>query len=207
MDSEYYVYKHINKSTNEVFYVGKGKGNRAWSSDSRNKFWHNIVNKHGYYIEIIEDGLTESAAFSLEIETIKFYKLKKLCKANLTDGGEGLSGFSHSDETKLKLSKYKGQLHHGLGKSRSDSDRLKMSIGRGGQPIIVFEAIRKFVENPGKGKVHYEKGVIIGIWPCQSLCAEALSLSRQSINNCLKNKKPTAGGFIFEYYNPTETPI
>ena len=35
---KYYVYYHIDSRTNEVIYIGKGCGDRAWSKD-RNKDW------------------------------------------------------------------------------------------------------------------------------------------------------------------------
>jgi hypothetical protein len=44
---EHYVYTHLNPNTKEVFYVGIGKGNRAWNKGAgRNKFW---VNYSEYY--------------------------------------------------------------------------------------------------------------------------------------------------------------
>ena len=53
------VYKHTRLDTNEIFYIGIGKTEkRAFSTYSRNKHWHNIVNKAGYTVEILFAGLT-----------------------------------------------------------------------------------------------------------------------------------------------------
>jgi hypothetical protein len=90
--NDYYVYLHRRNDTNDVFYIGKGRGYRSRTKDNRNKWWLAIVAKHGYTVEYVEKGLTEYDAYNLEVETIKFYREcgYKLC--NLTDGGEGGSG-------------------------------------------------------------------------------------------------------------------
>lgn len=92
---EYYVYKHLKKGTDEVFYIGKGKGKRAYWPYQRNDHWHNTVAKYGYDVIIIEDGLSEADAFALEIDLITQYGRKDIrtgCLVNWSNGGEGLSG-------------------------------------------------------------------------------------------------------------------
>jgi len=67
----YYVYTH-NSIDGRVMYVGKGKGRRAWEftrRDKSHKAWMESV-RHNY-IEIIEEGLTELQAFSLENRTLR----------------------------------------------------------------------------------------------------------------------------------------
>lgn len=56
----WYIYGHWTKDTNELFYIGVGKDNRAWDrgSSGRNQYWKNIVNKRDYSVEIICDGFT-----------------------------------------------------------------------------------------------------------------------------------------------------
>lgn len=106
-----YVYRHIRLDKNVPFYIGigldnGGKYHRAGSKQSRNKFWHNIAKKHGYEIEIIVDDLTWDEAKEKEIEFIKLYGRISLAGTlvNLTDGGQGNTGYVTSDETKKKLS-------------------------------------------------------------------------------------------------------
>lgn len=93
----YYVYLHKKKTTGEVFYVGKGNGDRAWVSKNRNKYWKNVAAKYGYTVEIYQDNLREWYAFELEQELILKYGRRvnntgSLC--NITTGGEGASGDS-----------------------------------------------------------------------------------------------------------------
>lgn len=103
--NNFYVYIHRKKSNNEIFYVGKGKDRRAYWKSRRNQYWQNIVNKYGYIVEILKDNLTENEAFNLEMETIKEYKKQNINLCNMTNGGEGMTGFKHSEETKRLYSK------------------------------------------------------------------------------------------------------
>ena len=98
-----YVYKHIRKDNNKVFYVGIGGDNngkyvRAHSED-RNGFCHVIKNKTKYSVEIVFDDLTWEDACNKEIELIREYGRKDLglgTLCNLTDGGEGTINLAQS---------------------------------------------------------------------------------------------------------------
>jgi hypothetical protein len=73
-----YVYGHYDRN-GVPFYIGKGKGRRAWNGD-RHLLWHRYVNKHinGLYsVVILHDNLSsedaeelESAWISQESETL-----------------------------------------------------------------------------------------------------------------------------------------
>jgi hypothetical protein len=73
MRNNYYVYLHKDKNGN-IFYVGKGTGDRAYSKE-RHKIWQRYVTERlfgEYTVQILHDGLTESEA--LEIEDKKIYE-------------------------------------------------------------------------------------------------------------------------------------
>lgn len=89
-----------------LFYIGKGKGRRAYVKSGRNNYWQKIVNKHGYRVEIFKENMTEQEALKEEMELIKKYK-KSLSLVNFTDGGEGTSGLKMSKETRKKMSAQK----------------------------------------------------------------------------------------------------
>lgn len=116
---KHYVYVHLRKDTLEPFYVGKGTGYRHTSKRCRNKYWHNIVEKHGYVSVVYERFENEQDAFNKESELIKLLKDLGKSLANMTDGGEGaaegnknLLGHKHSEETKKKISEaVKGRKH------------------------------------------------------------------------------------------------
>lgn len=92
MHNDYYVYLHRRNDSNEVFYVGKGRRYRSTVYCNRNKWWLAIANKHGFTVEYVEKGLSESDAYDLEVETIKFYRECGHTLCNLSDGGEGGNG-------------------------------------------------------------------------------------------------------------------
>lgn len=69
----YYVYLHRDRSTGEVFYVGKGKGRRAWRTDPRNGNWKEKVSSltSGWDVEIAKQDLSEIEAFAIEAELVE----------------------------------------------------------------------------------------------------------------------------------------
>lgn len=99
--NEFYVYLHRRASDNKVFYVGKGKGKRAWAKRGRNDRWNKTYNKHGLIVEIAFDNLTEEEAFELEKQTVlEMRHCYGNTNCNLTDGGEGASGAKASEYTR-----------------------------------------------------------------------------------------------------------
>jgi len=100
---KFYVYVHRREDDGRIFYIGKGTRYRAWHvGKMRSKYWNRIVSKHGRTVHIAVSGLTNAQAIAIEIDFIKHYGMENLC--NMTDGGEGVSGRIHSEETKRKIS-------------------------------------------------------------------------------------------------------
>lgn len=69
-----YLYRHIRLDKNEPFYIGIGKGKRAYSKKSRNIHWLNIINSTPYEVEIILENLSWEEACEKEKEFIKLYE-------------------------------------------------------------------------------------------------------------------------------------
>ena len=70
----FYVYFHRDSNEN-IFYIGKGTGDRAWSSD-RHPIWNKYVTERlggEYHVEIYRDSLDEDEAEKLEAELIEKY--------------------------------------------------------------------------------------------------------------------------------------
>lgn len=101
---KYYVYIHKKADIDEVFYVGKGQGKRAFNKSDRTQFWKNVEKKHGRTVEILCYYETEYEANKKEIELISEYKSLGCKLVNLTEGGEGRSGRFKTKEEKLKIS-------------------------------------------------------------------------------------------------------
>ncbi|MEI8286754.1 MAG: NUMOD3 domain-containing DNA-binding protein [Actinomycetes bacterium] len=164
----FYTYAHINKDTNKIFYIGKGAKNRYKSIARRNKYWHNIVKKYGFNAEILAYWASEKEAFDHEMLLISCFKDMGYKLANMTDGGEGISGYKHSQENKLKMSKktlsketkIKIGLAH-LGMKRSDKAKQNMSnaqksiVNRQRPPCS--EETKKKISQKLKGRVISEE--------------------------------------------------
>jgi len=154
----YYIYQHRSADTNEIFYVGKGKDKRFCDKNKRGRYWKHYVAKHGFVPEIIKDGLDEELAFLAEMECIDVYKKRGIKLINLTDGGEGCSGYSmkHSEEQKAKWSiERKGTLSPRKGVKLLDSTKEKIRIARKGKPLS--ESHKKSISNGLIGNKHTAK--------------------------------------------------
>jgi hypothetical protein len=104
MSDLHYVYVHHRADDGLPFYVGKGKHKRAWSKDGRNRHWHRVCVKHGYYVQIIAQGMSDEDALDMEIMLIgKLRKLYSGSIVNVTDGGDGSVLKGQTDRRKLLI--------------------------------------------------------------------------------------------------------
>lgn len=67
---DFYVYEWVISDTEEIFYVGKGRGNRATEYHHNNLYAEKIRETHDVEIKIIADNLTEEEALILEEQEI-----------------------------------------------------------------------------------------------------------------------------------------
>lgn len=68
MENIYYVYAYMLEDQDLPYYIGKGKGNRAYDSHDNVK-----VPKDKSRIVILKDGLSETAALEEEAKQINWY--------------------------------------------------------------------------------------------------------------------------------------
>ena len=126
----FYTYAHYTPE-GCLFYIGKGKGKRAYRFYNRGAYWNNVVSKHGKpNVQIIASWKTEKEALDHEVLLIKCFRDlgHKLC--NQTDGGEGTSGRLLSSEHKEKISaKLKGR----KGKIPDEKTKEKLRTSHLGQ--------------------------------------------------------------------------
>lgn len=154
LSRDFYVYVHKYASgpqKGDVFYVGKGKGKRAWERYGRNTYWDRIVKKYDYCVCIVENDMYEVCAFTLEKLLIGFYGIENL--ANLTLGGEGSSGrvptFTDDHRRKISISKT-GPNNAMYGKPLSQEHRDKIGAAHKGRifPDEHLEKIKRALGRP-----------------------------------------------------------
>lgn len=169
-----YVYIHTRNDTGAVFYVGKGRGNRAWRASNRNRWWRAIANKHGYEVTLVASGLDEACAFTFEKIAISGYPKGQLC--NLTKGGEGPSGMVHREDSRLKMSLGRiGEKNHFFGKTHSEETRAKLSKAHRGRkrsplPDHVKDTLRKI--NTGRKMSDEARSKMSAAWEGRVVTAE-----------------------------------
>lgn len=211
-----YLYRHIRTDLNQPFYIGvgsdsKGKYYRAHQKTNRNKEWVEVVEKANYEVEIVLDNLTKEEAYKSEKYFISYYKRLKYngILVNISSGGQmGKSGVKDSEETKLKKSLAS------IGKSKTLQWKISQSISRKGKkrgklPWLENNLERnKKISLSKKGKPSYKKtpitqyskkGEFIQDFPSITEASSILNLSLNGINNMLKNKTKTSGGFVWKY--------
>ncbi|OAM77716.1 GIY-YIG nuclease family protein [Devosia elaeis] len=109
---DFYVYAWERPDTKEVFYIGKGRGVRAHRLKIHNPFFMRVYERlknDGVDPRVynIAEGLSEVEAFEIETREIARFGRRNIGKGtltNLTDGGEGSSGFVFPATRKKKMS-------------------------------------------------------------------------------------------------------
>lgn len=180
--SNFYVYAHYRLDNDKPFYVGKGTKYRAYVKQDRNKYWHNIVNKYGYRIQILQDNLNKIQALNAEKLTIALFK-KFYDLANYTDGGDGGNGL-------------KGENHPLFGKPRTKECKYKISNSLKGksfehcrnrlgtaQSLKTKNKISKALKGKKKSKEHIKNATIARK---QSILID--SIKRKPLSQETKNK-------------------
>lgn len=156
---EYYVYEWFIVDTNEVFYVGKGK-NKRYKQLKKNKYFMDMYNTHKCDVRIVFDKMTEKEAFNKEKELIAYYRKNTEYRlTNVTDGGEGTSGWKATDDFKQKQSKLNKE------KWQTEEYRAKMTAIRNDENGVYkskefSEKISQLVQgeyNPNYGNSWNEK--------------------------------------------------
>ena len=122
------------------------------SKHRRNAHWNSIVRKAGgFTVREVCRHEDEELVFLAEQERINQLKRLGVKLANKTDGGEGPSGYHHTEETKQKIAELQmGEKHWRFGKPATQEERLRLSQIATRKHT---DEHRKKVGEAGKGRV------------------------------------------------------
>jgi len=192
--SDYYVYIWKDPETLEVFYVGKGKGPRAWKSHKGLRCYNKLKKllDNGYTMEEIVnihlDNLSESIALDIETQLISEYK-------RIEDGGTLFN--YRTDNT--KSGSYKKIIDQGtiecICNDYIDGDSAK-SIGNkyGAHETTILRWLKEYditVRNPGSRLTQLQKDRIIGDYMSglsMSKVAKNWNITASTVHDILKQR-------------------
>ena len=135
----FYVYEWYNVNTEEIFYVGKGCGNRYKQVSKRNQKFKDYYENNECAVRIVQDFETEEEAFNYEHIRIIELKAQGQCFCNIDDGGCGGVSFVWNDE----MREYKSQYNP----MKREEQRLRMSEQN---PMYNSEVAQKVAEKTRK---------------------------------------------------------
>ena len=174
---KYYTYAYL-REDGTPYYIGKGKGNKAFQSSR-----HNVKVPPRNRILFLKTNITEMNAFKHEIYMIAVLGRVDLGTGilrNKTDGGEGASGYKHSDEAKQKISQAN------TGRVWDDLSKKKFSNKcKGRKPTPMSQEKREKLSKLKKG-VKRPQHVV-----------EKMMKTRQENQSFIGSNNPNAKTFVF----------
>jgi hypothetical protein len=227
----YYLYQHVRLDTNTVFYIGKGtkkyKGNiyhRAYTKNSRNNYWLNIVNMTPYKVEILEEFETEKECLLKETELIIKYGYSWnntgiLCNMVKDDSDIKLlarEGSSNKNSKEVHQYSLSGDYIQSFSSVVKAKEKFPCDIynaaacrvpSAGGYQwrFIKYDKLDSYSSessriNKSKSIYQYDKqGVFIQEWKGTKEPSKKLNINRGAIRNCLSGIAKTAGGYVWKY--------
>lgn len=142
-ERRFYVYEWYIKETGEVFYVGKGTGQRRYDRQRRNKYFRNVVNKYDCASRIVHDNLTNEESCELERKLIAERWESGEAYCNFTEGGTGFSTGKLNPNYRRQL---KGAHNPFYGRKHTEETKKRISESRKGK------GARYGKDNPMYGK-------------------------------------------------------
>lgn len=226
-DSQFYVYKHINK-INGKQYIGitSRLPEERWGIQGANYrtspyFW-SAIQKYGWENfdhEILFSNLTHDEACKKEKELIAEYKTQdKTYGYNIMEGG---IASILPQEVREKISHALMGNKNGLGHPCSEEKKRKISEAQKGRKLTAEHKAKLSMAKKGKkhgrpseetikkiSDAHKKKPVVCQetgiIYPSIQNCAKTLGIDATYVCACCKGRVKSIKGFHFHYY---ENPI
>lgn len=191
------MWVYVHTCPNGKRYVGQTIKNpiRRWEGGSGYKtqrLFHRAIEKYGW--DTIEHHLYEVATKE-EMDYLEKYLIAYFNTTNpefgynVTKGGEGVSDFKHSEESKAKMAAAKiGKASWNKGKETPNEVKEKQSIAKLGKPNISLQVAVIASNNNGEQ-----------LFVSVREAADKLGIAHQNISKCLKGDRKTAGGYKWRY--------
>lgn len=212
-DHRWSVYVHTNK-TNGKRYVGitSQRPEDRWlcghGYDRRLKFGR-AIEKYGwdgFNHEIMYEGLSEVEAKNMERALIREYLTQDdLYGYNMTSGGDGVSGFTHTDAAKQKMSMCKsGANHPNYNKHLDEETRSKIATRLTGNQNAVGairseETRQRMSASKMKPVGMYVNGELVRLFESALDAQEETGVSRKNISSCCLGHRKSAGGYTWKF--------
>lgn len=221
IENKHYLYRHIRLDKNEPFYIGIGtkpisknymssktEYARAYVKSAKSSFWNKVVSKTDYRVDILLESNDYEFIKEKEKEFIKLYGKKSLNKGslvNLTDGGEGFTGFIPSKETRQKIrianskrivteaqKELLRNYQKGVKQSEETIKKKTISLLKRGDSF-------KGVNHPNSIPVFQYNlyGDFIKKWNCCLDIQKELKIYHTSILSCLASKNKITNGYFW----------
>lgn len=182
INNKLYIGETVRSDFNERFNEHRSKSDKGIIN-----YFYNAVRKHGWdnfnkiilrQTDVLENTPENKEALNSivnnwETELIaKYNTTNSSFGYNLTSGGDGIVNYTHTEETKKRLSEtHSGENHWHYG---------KLNVGSSNK-ILQFT----------------ETGELIKEWPSAAEIARQLGFKTSNISNCCNNKIYSVKGFIF----------
>ena len=159
--NKYYTYAYL-REDGTPYYIGKGTGRRIYSKKGRPCGRPKDKAK----IIFLKQNLTEEDAFKHEIYMISVFGRIDLGTGilyNKTNGGDGLSGFKHSEKTKEKLKGNKnGRGNRGIKRTKENKEKIRNTVKKlweSGKYKDKKQEYKSGKENPWYGRKHTKETI------------------------------------------------
>lgn len=133
----FYVYEWYNVDTEEIFYVGKGCGNRYKQVSKRNQLFKTYYENNDCAVRIVQHFELEQDAFDYEKQRIGELKMANQCICNIDEGGKGGVNFVWTPE----MREYKST--HNPMKNEEQKERMRQHNPMFNQKVAEQVALKK----------------------------------------------------------------
>jgi group I intron endonuclease len=208
----YCVYKHTCPNGKAYIGITCTGVSRRWRNDgkgySRDSCFYNAIRKYGWdniKHEVLYDGLSEQDAKQKEMELIAYCNTNNREHGyNLTAGGEGVTGYRHTDEYKEKLRERLTGNGFWVGRKHTEETRKRMSAAQKGNKNNLGktrseETRAKLGLSHGKPVIKIYDGEEIARYRSAREAAREMGVDSSGITRTCCGKQKTVGGYEWEY--------